>query len=97
MVDRGAAPAATAEAPRGPGDGAIINNWLEEGDEAAYLSIVTRVGISSTDQVDRLDAALLSFATMNRDPDVRSRLIKFYAIFKITEMRRYREFRGFPQ
>ena len=30
------------------------------------------------------------------DPEVRVRLIKFYAMFKIVEMLRYERFRGFP-
>jgi hypothetical protein len=77
-------------------DAAIINNWLAENDEGAFTSIVTQVGSSSTDEVDRLDAALLSCAATNFDAGERRRLIKFYAIFKIAEMQRYREFRGFP-
>jgi hypothetical protein len=77
-------------------DAAIISNWLENNDEGAFASIVTQVGSSSTDEVDRLDAALLSFAVTNFDASARRRLIKFYAIFKIAEMQRYREFRGFP-
>ena len=77
-------------------DAAIINNWLEKNDEGAFTSIVTQVGSSSTDEVDRLDAALLSFAATNFDAGERRRLIKFYALFKIAEMQRYREFRGFP-
>jgi len=44
----------------------------------------------------RLDATLLSMASTNFDADSRKRLIKFYAIFKIAEMQRYQEFRGFP-
>jgi hypothetical protein len=77
-------------------DAAIINNWLEKNDEGAFTSIVTQVGSSSTDEVDRLDAALLSSAATNFDAGERRRLIKFYALFKIAEMQRYREFRGFP-
>jgi hypothetical protein len=78
-------------------ESAIISDWLGKSDQEAFTSIVTEVGTYATDQVDRLDAALLSFATADHNPAVRLRLIKFYAIFKITEMRRYQEFRGFPQ
>jgi hypothetical protein len=46
--------------------------------------------------VDRLDATLLSMVPTNFDADSRKRLVKFYAIFKIAEMQRYQEFRGFP-
>ncbi len=77
-------------------DAAIVNDWLEKDDEGAFDSIVTPVSTSSADEVDRLDAALLSFAVTNFSADVRRRLIKFYAVFKIVEMQRYREFRGFP-
>lgn len=97
MVDWGRVLATTGEVLRGISDAAIINNWLENNDEGAFAAIVTQVSISSTAEVDRLDAALLSLAASNFDVDVRRRLIKFYTIFKIAEMRRYQEFRGFPQ
>lgn len=97
MVDWGRVLAATGEVIRGISDAAIVNNWLEKDDEGAFIAIVTQVSTSSTEEVDRLDAALLSFATSNFNADVRRRLIKFYAIFKIAEIRRYQEFRGFPQ
>ncbi len=77
-------------------DAAIVNDWLEKDDEGAYDSIVTQVTVASADEVDRLDAALLSFAATNFSADGRRRLIKFYAVFKIAEMQHYREFRGFP-
>jgi hypothetical protein len=83
-------------APRGISDAAIIDDWLEKDDEGAFVAIVTQVSTSSTDEVDRLDAALLSIAATIIKGDARRRLIKFYAVFKIAEMRRYREFRGFP-
>src|SRR5579859_6609983 len=97
MADWGRVLGATGEVLRGLGELAMINNWLEKNDEEAFMNIVTQVSTSSTDEVDRLDAALLSYATTNSDPDVCFRLIKFYAIFKIAEMQRFREFRGFPQ
>ena len=83
-------------ARRGVSDAAIVRDWLEKDDVGAYDSIVTQVAVSSADEVDRLDAALLSFAVTNFSVDVRRRLIKFYAVFKIAEMQHYREFRGFP-
>jgi len=89
--------AGEGESPHELSDAAVIGNWLTESDEDAFTSIVTRVGTSSTAELDRLDAALLSRATTNVSPDVRLRLIKFYAVFKLAEMQRYREFRGFPQ
>jgi hypothetical protein len=97
VVNRGQVPAGAGEAPQGLSDAAVISNWLAKSDECAFTGIVTQVGMTSTDKLDRLDAALLSFAATNGSPDVRLRLIKFYAIFKIAEMQRYREFRGFPQ
>lgn len=95
-MDWGRVLAATGEALRGMSDAAIVNGWLEETDEGAFASIVTRVATSSPDQVDRLDAALLSLAATNLSTDARYRLIKFYTIFKIAEMQRYQKFRGFP-
>jgi len=97
MVDWGRVLAATGEVLSGLSEAAIVTTWLEKNDEGAFTSIVTQVSSSSTDEVDRLDAALLSFAKMNPNADVRVRLIKFYAVFKISEMQRYQEFRGFPQ
>ena len=97
MVDWARVLAGSGEAPRGLSDAAVISGWLGRADERAFTGIVTQVGTSSTDELDRLDAALLSLATTSASPDVRLRLIKFYAIFKIAEMQRYREFRGFPQ
>jgi hypothetical protein len=97
VADSGWPLAGTGETPQGLSDAAVIGNWLETTDEGAFAGIVTQVGTSSTEALDRLDAALLSLATTNGSPDVRLRLIKFYAIFKIAEVQRYREFRGFPQ
>jgi len=97
MVDWSRILAATGEVVRGLSDAAIVNNWLEKDDEGAFACIVTQVSTSSTDEVDRLDAALLSYAASNFNLDVRRRLIKFYALFKIAEFRRYQQFRGFPQ
>jgi hypothetical protein len=97
VVDWGRVLAATGEVLRGLSEAAIIGNWLEKNDEGAFISIVTQVSTSSVEEVDRLDAALLSFAKTTPNPDVRLRLIKFYAVFKIAETQRYQEFRGFPQ
>jgi hypothetical protein len=96
MTDWGRVLAPTGDVLRGISDAAIINNWLDRDDEGAFIAIVTQVSTSSAGEVDRLDAALLSLATSGSDVDARRRLIKFYAIFKIAEMRRYQEFRGFP-
>jgi hypothetical protein len=95
-MDWGRVLAATGEVLRGVSDAAIIGNWLEKDDAGAFASIATQVNTSSTDEVDRLDAALLSFSATNFNADVRRRLIKFYTVFKIAELRRYQEFRGFP-
>jgi hypothetical protein len=96
MIDWGRVLAATGGALRGLSDAATIGDWIDKSDEGAFVSIVTHVGTASTDEVDRLDAALLSLATTNFNAESRRRLIKFYVIFKIAEMRRYHEFRGFP-
>jgi hypothetical protein len=96
MTDWGRVLSATGEVLRGMSDAAIVSSWIEKTDENAFVSIVTQVTSSSTDEVDRLDAALLSLAATNLNGDIRRRLIKFYTIFKITEMQRYAEFRGFP-
>ncbi len=96
-MDWGRVLAATGDVLRGISDAAIVEKWLEKDDEDAFIAIVAQVSTSSTGEVDRLDAALLSLAASNSRADMRRRLVKFYAVFKIAEMRRYREFRGFPQ
>jgi hypothetical protein len=87
---------ATGSVLRGVSDAAIISNWLQMDDQQAFASIATQVKSSSTEDIDRLDGALLSMATTRLSADDRQRLIKFYVIFKIVETERYREFRGFP-
>ena len=96
MPDWGRILAATGTVLQGVSDAAIINNWLQMDDEGAFVSIVTQVKTSSIADVDRLDAALLSIASTTFNADTRRRLVKFYAIFKIAELDRFREFRGFP-
>lgn len=96
MPDWGRILAATGTVLQGMSDVAVVNNWLQMDDDGAFVSIVTQVKSCSTADVDRLDAVLLSLAATNFDADARRRLVKFYAIFKIAELERYREFRGFP-
>lgn len=87
---------ATGLVLRGFSDTQIINHWLVLPDEDAFAEVVAYATSSDTEDVDRLDASLLGLAATNYAPETRSRLIKFYAIFKIAEMSRYQEFRGFP-
>lgn len=82
---------------RNVSDAAVINNWLQMSDQGAYDAIVAQVASSPTEAVDRLDAALLRSAATTFDQDARIRLTKFYAMFKIAEVVRYEQFRGFPQ
>jgi hypothetical protein len=84
------------EVLQGVNDAAIINNWLAMDDNGAIRSIQAQVSSSSTADIDRLDGALLLMAATNFDRGARVRLVKFYAMFKITETVRYQEFRGFP-
>lgn len=81
---------------RNVNDAAIINNWLQLSDQGAYDAIVAQVAASPTDAVDRLDGALLNAAASSLDRAARLRLTKFYAMFKIAEVVRYEQFRGFP-
>ena len=77
-------------------DVAIINNWLQLDDQGAYQAIVTQVTSSSVSDIDRLDGALLLHASGGFSQETRERLIKFYVIFKMAEMHRFQQFRGFP-
>src|SRR5258707_13515457 len=81
VADGGPVIARGGDPPRAFGDAALVGNWLEKSEDAAFADVVTQVGTSSTGELDRLDAALLSLAAGNSDPDVRRRLIKLYAIF----------------
>jgi hypothetical protein len=96
MVDWGRVFETTGSVLRGMSDAAIINNWLEMDDQGAFASIATQVMSSSTADIDRLDDALLSHASVNFSQETRQRLIKFYVIFKLAETQRFQQFRGFP-
>ena len=77
-------------------DAAIVSGWLSMDDVSAICAIRAQVESSRTPDVTRLDRFLLETASSHIDPEVRVRLIKFYAMFKIVEMLRYERFRGFP-
>ncbi len=77
-------------------DAAIVSDWLSMDDLSAICAIRAQVESSRTPDVTRLDGFLLETASSHIDPEVRVRLIKFYAMFKIVEMLRYERFRGFP-
>jgi hypothetical protein len=77
-------------------DAAIVSDWLSMDDLSAISAIRAQVESSRTPDVTRLDGFLLETASTHIDPEVRVRLIKFYAMFKIVEMLRYERFRGFP-
>jgi hypothetical protein len=77
-------------------DAAIVRDWLSMDDVSAICAIRAQVESSRTPDVTRLDGFLLETASSHIDPEVRVRLIKFYAMFKIVEMLRYERFRGFP-
>ena len=77
-------------------DAAIVRDWLSMDDVSAICAIRAQVDSSRTPDVTRLDGFLLETASSHIDPEVRVRLIEFYAMFKIVEMLRYERFRGFP-
>jgi hypothetical protein len=56
-----------------------------------------QVSTAPASAISLLDDALISLAVSHSSPAERRRLIKFYAIFKIAEMQKHREFRGFPE
>lgn len=82
---------------QGMSDGAVINNWLSMNDDGALDAIKAQVASSSVDDIDRIDGVLLAMAATHYDPSVRVRLVKFYAMFKIVEVLRFQEFRGYPR
>jgi hypothetical protein len=81
---------------QGMSDGAVINNWLSMSDDGALDAIKAQVASSSVADIDRMDSVLLTMAATHYDSSVRARLIKFYTMFKIVEVLRFQEFRGFP-
>jgi hypothetical protein len=96
MVDWAKIFETTGTVLRGVNDAAIVNNWLQMDDQGAFTSIAAQVRSSSTSDIDRLDAALLTLAATNFNAETRQRLIKFYVVFKLVEVDRFGEFRGFP-
>lgn len=78
------------------GDAAVIGDWLSMDDISAICAIRAHVESSPSADVARLDGFLLAMASGHADPEARTRLVKFYAMFKIVEMLRYERFRGFP-
>lgn len=85
--------AGTSDAVR---DAAIVSDWLSMDEVSAICAIRAQVESSPPGDVTRLDGFLLATASSHVDPEVRVRLVKFYAMFKIVEMLRYERFRGFP-
>jgi hypothetical protein len=81
---------------QGVSDVAIVNNWLSMDDTGAIGSIQAQGASSSTADADRLDGVLLGMSLNAFDREARQRLVNFYAMFKIAEVLRYQEFRGFP-
>lgn len=81
---------------QGLSDVAIFTNWLRMDDRSALNSIEAQVQASSPQEIDRMDVALLQFATNQFDPTAKERAIKFYAMFKMAELVKYGQFRGFP-
>ncbi len=77
-------------------DAAIVSDWLALDEVSAICAIRAHVESSDAADVTRLDGFLLATASGHIDPEVRVRLVKFYAMFKIVEMLRYERFRGFP-
>jgi hypothetical protein len=82
---------------QGVNEDAVINNWLAMSDDGAINAIKARVASSSAADIDRMDSALMATAATHDDPWVRLRLIKFYTMFKIVEVLRFRDFRGYPE
>jgi cell division septum initiation protein DivIVA len=77
-------------------DAAIVSDWLSMDEVSAICTIRAHIESSHAHDVTRLDGFLLAMASSHIDPEVRARLVKFYAMFKIVEMLRYERFRGFP-
>lgn len=81
---------------RGAAAVATIREWLDMDDSSAFSRIEAQVASSSTAEVDQLDEALLGLAAMHLQLPVRERVIKFYVVFKVAELQRYQQWRGFP-
>jgi hypothetical protein len=78
--------------------GLLINEWLTMDDSDAFQSVTLFVQNQSSDQIDMMDAALLSQASFGfSSSDNRRRLIKFYTFFKMAEVNRFQQWRGFPR
>lgn len=96
MVQWGEIVQGAGEMFQGLSDVAVIANWMQMDDQGAFNSIEAQIQSSGIDAIDRMDAALLSFANSQFESVAKRRAIKFYAFFKMAEFNRY-GFRGFPQ
>lgn len=74
----------------------VISEWLKMDETDALNSIEEFVRNVSTERIDSMDADLLNRCNFEFDAYNRTRLIKFYAMFKLVEFVKYQKFRGFP-
>lgn len=76
--------------------GSIIGNWLERSDSNAFNDIEEFVKRAPDTMIDEMDTHLLRLSVTHLDFESRTRLVKFYAFFKLVEYLRYQQWRGFP-
>lgn len=86
----------TGELLQGMNNISFVERYLQMSDADAYDSIAEGVAASSIQDIDQMDVTLLTLAVGHPDENARLRLVKLYAIFKIAELARFNEFRGFP-
>lgn len=75
----------------------IINEWLDMDELTALNAIQEFVRHVPTERLDVMDMDLLTRCRMEFSPDNRTKLVKFYAFFKLLEYMRFQAFRGFPR
>ncbi|NJP29910.1 hypothetical protein FLW53_38145 [Microbispora sp. SCL1-1] len=73
-----------------------VDRWLKMDDNSAIDAIDAFVSTSSVADVDNMDAVLFHVAVGSTASSDKARLIRFYTIFKVAELVRFEQFRGFP-
>lgn len=73
-----------------------ITTWGEMNESDALMGIRTFIQQSTSDEIDGMDKVLLQAAVVQSEPEMKVKMLKYYAFFKVAEFERFGNFRGFP-
>lgn len=75
----------------------LLTTWLALDTETAKSHISHFVQSASTSQIDMMDHCFIHGEPNHKLSDNQARLLLYYAWFKMHELARYQQFRGFPR